>query len=485
MRARSHTVIRSICLTAALVAVPALAQGAMVVADAASPALGTLAQGVPVGGALMVEGVDLDLLGPTATLELTRFQVFAPEARIVVHRPGGDVELAVPDNAYFRGSLAGEPASRAFLSVQATGETRGIVTAGGRFWVMQGGDRGLAVAQVDSDALAEQVGGFNCSTGDLHDPREMLRVAATPPAQAPARLAQRGVPGTYAARVAIETDNEFLSLFGGDAVDATNYVADVIGFGSGVYNPEVDTDLLIVHLSLWDGVTDPWTQFSTVCGLFEFGRYWNDNHSGIFRTIAHFMSGKSNGGGVAWVGVLCEPEFDYDHGGACPALTPQTDNYGGGYGYSGDLDANFDINSPTVVWDIVVTSHEIGHNFDSPHTHCYAGLQGNASPVDMCYGSQAGCYSGATSLPSGCPGGGMGCGTIMSYCHLLGGGIANITMTFGEGHPWGVAPERVGMQMSDHISAVFGSTPACLDSSLIFTDGFESGNTTLWTSQTP
>ena len=40
----------------------------------------------------------------------------------------------------------------------------------------------------------------------------------------------------------------------------------------------------------------------------------------------------------------------------------------------------------------------MGHNFGSPHSHCYNGLEGNASAIDQCYGSESGCYAGATSL---------------------------------------------------------------------------------------
>jgi hypothetical protein len=173
--------------------------------------------------------------------------------------------------------------------------------------------------------------------------------------------------------------------------------------------------------------------------------------------------------------VLCESGFGYDHGGSCPNLTPQYDNYGGGYGFSASLEGDFDINNPSAVWDIVVVSHEIGHNFNSPHSHCYAGLGGNASPVDQCYSGQcgtSGCYCGGTSLP----GVGAGTGTIMSYCHLLSGGLSNISLTFGLGHPYGVEPERIPDQMYSHVVDSAALNPACLapvQSDLIFADGFQ------------
>ena len=86
-------------------------------------------------------------------------------------------------------------------------------------------------------------------------------------------------------------------------------------------------------------------------------------------------------------------------------------------------------------------------------------------------------------MPSGCPGSGQGCGTIMSYCHLLGGGNGNVTMTLGLGHPFGIAPDRVPNRMRDHVVSVAGTNPACLAPIVIdpiFADGFESGNTSAW-----
>ena len=44
---------------------------------------------------------------------------------------------------------------------------------------------------------------------------------------------------------------------------------------------------------------------------------------------------------------------------------------------------------------------------------------------------------------------GAGDGTIMSYCHLLSGGLSNISRTFGEGHSEGVsASGRVSERMA-------------------------------------
>jgi hypothetical protein len=57
---------------------------------------------------------------------------------------------------------------------------------------------------------------------------------------------------------------------------------------------------------------------------------------------------------------------------------------------------------------------------------------------------------------------GAGNGTIMSYCHLLSGGYANIAMTFGLGHPYGVLPDRVPNQMAAYVQSRAQSNPSCL-----------------------
>ncbi|HMP08659.1 MAG TPA: PA14 domain-containing protein, partial [Lacipirellulaceae bacterium] len=70
-------------------------------------------------------------------------------------------------------------------------------------------------------------------------------------------------------------------------------------------------------------------------------------------------------------------------------------------------------------WDIMVTSHELGHNLGTPHTHNYC------PPVDEC--APAGWY-GQCQSQQVCT----NQGTIMSYCHLCSGGLSNVKLTFAD-----------------------------------------------------
>lgn len=462
----SLVLLTVVVLALVAVALPAAGEGPAVgsalqdevVADTFSVAeLATAAHRVAPGGRLFLSGVDLGPGASAEALELERFRVFAPEARITVYGDDGETVLPPPDHAWFRGRVAGDAASLAVLSVREDGEVRGVVQRGGDMWVLGGegrvdprGPRSLAARQ--AAAAPPEGESFTCGQEELGPPPglDLPGLGATS-----ASAALTTTP--YTVRVAVETDWEYYLKFG-NVTDATAYVGDVFAYASAIYDAEIHTDLQVVDLKLRTSSSDPWSQTSTTCGLLEFGRYWNDNYSGVSRTIAHFMSGKGNGGGVAWVGALCNGPFNWDASG-CPGLTPAVDNYGGGYGYSGDIDGNFDIDNPTTLWDWIVVAHEIGHNFNSPHTHCYNGIGGSSEPVDKCYGIQAGCYSGAASLPCGSPG--AGCATIMSYCHFLSGGLGNIAPTFGTGHPYGTLPQRVPDRMRAHVEAVAGS--GCVD----------------------
>ncbi len=475
----------ALCLVLLLASnLPAAAAGGRAVKEIASLDLEEAALQLPLTGTLRLEGLQLETKGTSATAELERFRVFAPDAQIVLHGADGDTYLPAPGNAYFRGQLVGDPGSRVVLSVLEAGGARGLITSGGRTWIM-GNAKGakaasyaLTVREIAPGELAGR--SFSCDTDLLPPPPAQLPLTAAAPVPG-----NKTAPASYTARVAYETDQEYLDLFGGNTTDATNYIGDLTAHASMIYGTEVDTTWQVASVSLWP-IPDPWTQQNRIeCLLYEFGRYWNDNNpmpGTPVRTVAHMLNGTDTNGGLAWLNGLCTPGWSLDISADGCSLSPAADNYGGAYGLSGGIRGDFDINDPQTVWDIQVLVHEVGHNFNSRHTHCYENVGGSPHPVDPCSNEEcnAGCWCGTPSLPSGCPGGGQGCGTIMSYCKALPGGLDNVALTLGApvgGHPYGVMPERVPNLQKAYVAARAAAYPGCLDSLSGGPDAFEPDDT--------
>ena len=458
----------------------------------AASELSTRATELPVGVQARVNRLEISDTAETVDLVLERFEVFAPDAEIVVHGPGRERRLPAPRHAYFRGRVAREPGSHAFLGVQADGRVQGIVVRGGETYLVdeapagpgEKAARGLRLHRASADALEKARGeGFECAAGHaLQAPDPLAELGfALPEEGAGEPRPATAAAATYTARVAIETDYEFFTRLGSNVNTATAYVGNLLGYVSLRYQAEIGTSLQIQSLSLWTSSGDPWGQTSTFCGLAEFGRYWNLNKTGVQRTIAHFLSGKSLGGGVAWIGVLCSGAFTANA--SCPGLASDAP-WGGGYGFTASISGGFDPANPRVMWDVVAVAHEIGHNFNSPHTHCYNGLGGSSSAVDGC-ATASGCYGGSVGLPGPA---GAGSGTIMSYCHLVRGSYSDVGWSFGTNHPYGVLPGRVPSRMAAHVAAKASANPTCLAAGAspgIFADGFEAGSSGAWGDTTP
>jgi hypothetical protein len=95
------------------------------------------------------------------------------------------------------------------------------------------------------------------------------------------------------------------------------------------------------------------------------------------------------------------------------------------YSYS-DVDLSFS-SVPSFSWTVQVITHEFGHSLGSPHTHgCY--WNGNNTSIDGC-GTQAGYPEG--NCPVGPIPSSSVKGTIMSYCHLVGGVGISFANGFG------------------------------------------------------
>lgn len=329
-------------------------------------------------------------------LELRPIDPFASDAEVSVVGTNGVVRPEPADaGVHFVGSVAGDPDSFALLSVSDAGEF-GYVEVGRRSYVVSSGPAGFALptASYDLTSIPEHLvrtDAWECAT-------------TGPEKVAQSDAAEGGVAGSppcRQVRIAFETDHEFLQLFGGSTAAAKGYVATLASALTAIYARDVGARLHVRYLRLWQSASDPWSATSTSAQLEQFAGHWNVNMGSITRDLAHFLSGRSLGGGVAYLPGLC-------------ATDP--------YGLSANLAGFFPtpiVNNAGNNWDIYVVAHEIGHNFGAPHTHSYA------PPLDGCGLSPADCSAATTDT-----------GTIMSYCHLCSGGISNIRLEF---HPGNIA----------------------------------------------
>jgi hypothetical protein len=427
------------------------------------------------GEAFVVEGVWLERDTAPVALELERVEIWAP---------GGVVEIdgrvrPAPASAVFRGGVLGVLGSIAVVIVAENGESEGLVLRDGEGWVLgreRGGAGGLTARRAEMGALDKP---FTCGN---EDPRfrgiAALAAAADEPApsfddpavafdepatatsspSAPSAASHTTVP--YTATLALETDAEYYARFSSKAdpqAAALDYLALLIAYADVVYSREIDTTMRIGYARLWTGGTgsDPWTKTDVVDAMLELQSYWNAHMTHVERTTAHFVSGKNLGGGVAYLGTMCgnysTPGASNDYG--------LSASIAGNFSWNGDPSAN----PSAVVWDVIVVLHELGHNFNSEHSHDYCGIGGSTQAIDRCYASQK-CGTAATGLPS-CssptPHFSGGAGTIMSYCHFQTGGYGNIAMTFGEDHTCGDLPWRQADLMSGYVANRAASVPAC------------------------
>lgn len=201
------------------------------------------------------------------------------------------------------------------------------------------------------------------------------------------------------ANIAMEIDQYTYNLYGSSIPNASAYSLSLLSVASALYNRDINVKLVVPSIHVWT-TTDPYTGTTSNTLLNQFRTWWNANMSATPRTLVHFITRRPGGlGGIAWVDALC---------------SSQTSGYG--YGFSNTEGPIGQL--PNYSWDVMVVSHEIGHNFSSPHTHSCSWPGG---AIDSCYATEGGCYTGPV-IPRP--------GTIMSYCHLTPAGI-DLRLGFG------------------------------------------------------
>jgi hypothetical protein len=321
-------------------------------------------------------------------LELTPFDVLTADARLVVVDALGEREVPRPDFRSYRGSVVGDPGSRVVLNV-FEGRIAGSIRTGDDEYVFAPREYDLAregsreVRVWSREADPDRPSDSQCASVPVpeHASGTMLSQLAAAGGGSPASAQGVDASTFLRAEVAIDATHDWYAHHGSLAA-AQNYILNLMAQVTAIYESDVLVQIAVPYLRIFTDPSDPYTdgETSTYILLDELRTEWNANQTDIDRTVVHLFSVRPSGGsGVAYVDVLCSHAFT-------PGASVD-------YGVS-TLSANGGS------WEKGMVAHELGHNFSSPHTHCYA------PEIDQC-ANQSGCYQGPIlDTPS----------TIMSYC---------------------------------------------------------------------
>ena len=205
--------------------------------------------------------------------------------------------------------------------------------------------------------------------------------------------------GGLCAEVAIDIDAYTLGTFGGDCGAAVEWALAALAGVHEIYGSELAglVNLSASYVHVWE-TTDPYAAFvGNAPGMIgSLQQTWQNTPAlaAIDRDFVHLMTRRTNTGtgGIAYLDVVCSPTY--------------------GVGFSANMDAGTAYNLPTYAWNLQVVAHELGHNFGANHTP-WCGWPGG--PIDNCATLEGDC-TGYTNNPAPTT------GTIMSYCHAIGGG---------------------------------------------------------------
>ncbi len=347
------------------------------------------------------------------------------------------------DLSVWVGTVDERPDSDVMLSFSQAG-TRGWINDGELLTHLmpapdENGDwsRGLTYAvnefELSSLGLTQD---FLCGANSVVPLDQASRQTRRPPSitgGVPTALSSTGQ--LYRCRMAIETDFQLFQLLGNDLGAETAYVTSILAAANDRYVEQFNTELTFPYLQFYTTPNDPWSTpdqagqlgISSFDLLDEFSGVWGGGNLPVEAELGHFISGSDLGGGVAYVGVLCDQTLDFI------------------FGVSGGLDGllSFPVQQGPLTFDFAVFVHEVGHNFSSPHTNDYC------PPIDECAPSP---FLGVCQDGTDCS----SQGSIMSLCHLCPGGDSNTVLQF---HPEVV--EKISGHVSECLPLVvgFAATP--------------------------
>ena len=329
---------------------------------------------------------------------LERFEILTPDAKFIERSSSGEKELDLRNlTLSYKGKIAGEENSLVTFTFYE-GSLVGLIESAKEKYVIgalkdknNNDTQDLIIYQ---PAKLKDKRNFKCGSDQFGVPDDVLRKMQ----EINGIHKNLSTSSFLVAKVAIDVDFATYGVYGNSVPNATAYALAIMASASAVYIKDENIKLIVSYLRVWT-TPDPYTSTSGSTMLNQFRVEWVTNQGGVDRTVAHLISRRNNldVAGIAYVNVLCNPNF--------------------GYGLSATLTGVIN-QLPAYSYDVEVAAHEIGHNFGSPHTHNCGWVGG---PIDTCYDIEGGCYSGPLHPTAG---------TIMSYCDIVSGG--SVIMDFGD-----------------------------------------------------
>jgi hypothetical protein len=308
--------------------------------------------------------------GETVELDLVPWSGRAEDCRLIVVRDGGVVEeMELPPPRTWRGSVVGDPSRSVAATIDA--ENRVFATirdeVDGRSWGLQpatgpgGVFEGWSVAYDRADVMP--TGGV---CGNAADDADMIGVRAMPRAipraDEPIDPLKLGVPERL--DVGFAADFEYFQARGG-SINATVQDIETVMNSVGLnYQTQLGISFRTTGFLVWTTVNDPYSSTNSIIRLCEFRENWN-GINWFPKDTAHLFTGVDLDGdiiGRAYEAALCNPDAPGCGGGSLS------------YGLS---QSTFSTNMTDRV---ILTMHELGHNWGACHCSDSACTGGGADP---------------------------------------------------------------------------------------------------------
>ncbi|MPR37080.1 M12 family metallo-peptidase [Salmonirosea aquatica] len=206
----------------------------------------------------------------------------------------------------------------------------------------------------------------------------------------------------------IEADFNLYQTWGSNIPYITSQITALFNNVKTLYANE-GLPIELSELKIWD-TPDPYISAGNRNELLEqFKNYWNGQGNTFNGDIAHLLSSRINGGGIAFVFVRGRSNANSIDDIASVFFKPASRELA--FGVSTGIGDSPVPPLPEYSYKTYLLAHELGHNFGLPHTHSCLWPGG---PLDNCATPEGTCSTGPNPTNGG---------TIMSYCANLANGF--------------------------------------------------------------